>query len=110
MRIVETVVGRKHNDDGTLFGSYHRGKRRDSRQYEVETESNDGAREAYYTTSLLSRYNPSGMLTDGYGTAMGTRNMSIRFPRGSTQRSTRLTNLVMTTRTPMSRWWEFCSG
>jgi hypothetical protein len=47
MSIVETVVGRKHNDDGTLFGSYHRGKRRDSRQYEVETESNDGAREAY---------------------------------------------------------------
>jgi hypothetical protein len=49
------VVGRKHNADGSVVGSYHPDRRLDTRQYEVEFD--DGAREAYvYNTIAQSLY------------------------------------------------------
>jgi hypothetical protein len=54
-RPVGKVVGRKHNADGSLVGSYHPDKRLDTRQYEVEFT--DGMREAYvYNTIAQSLY------------------------------------------------------
>jgi hypothetical protein len=54
-RPVGRVVGRKHNADGSIVGSYHTDRILDTRQYEVEFD--DGAREAYvYNTIAQSLY------------------------------------------------------